>query len=139
MPAAASAGSMPTSSQQKVEAGHLRAQQPARGQEAGQGQQTNSAAELPGNTSGSIAAGWGSAQHMSTSADLILEGSVKTPGTVNRSNAVEETGPTVASKLGTQQQQQQRLQPKRPPPVTVLTSTSMQLALRLRDYCELIR
>lgn len=131
-PAAASAGSMPNSLQRKVEAGHLKAQHPARGQKAGQELETKSAAELPGNNSGSIAAGWSSAQRTRASADLTLEGSAKTRGTVITGKAVEHTHPVAASKAGIPQQQQQQ-------PATVLTSTSMQLALRLRDYCELIR
>jgi hypothetical protein len=134
MPAAASAGSMPNSPLQRTAAGHFTVQQPVRRQESGQEQQSKPAAGLPGNDSSSIAAGWGSAQRIRASADLGLKGSAKPLETANSSNAGEQTGPIMAPKAGTQQQQQQQQQP-----TAVLTATSMQLALRLRDYCELIR
>ena len=135
MPAAASAGSMPNSPLQRTAVGHFTVQQPARRQESGQEQQTKPAAGLPGNDSSSIAAGWGSAQRIRALADLGLKGSAKPLETANSSNAGEQTGLIMAPKAGTQQQQQQQQQQ----PAAVLTATSMQLALRLRDYCELIR
>lgn len=52
------------------------------------------------------------------------------------------TDPLAAHMQRPEQQQQQRQRPPQqqaqPPPV-VLTATAMQLALRMRDYCELLR
>ena len=139
---AATPDAMPKSPLPKVEAGHLTAQHPTRVQEAGQQQQSKPAAEMPGNDSGTIAAGWGSARRISATADLELDGAASMSGAVSSSTAAPQVPEQVAAealpvarhpaaaaaKAGIQQQ-----------PAAVLTSTSMQLALQLRDYCKLIR
>lgn len=137
---------------QSAAASHLIAQQPNR--QTAQQQPKAAAATAPADDVGGIAAGWGSSERIRASADLDAAPAELAKSAASKSvtkfgittfqhplgqppavaaATLQQTNAAEPPKSNAQRQQQQ------PAPAAVLTATSMQLALRLRDYCELIR